>query len=201
MVRSMKLFFSTSLTARSRTARASSALVLSGCLFASACGKDNDETIYSSGLDEDKPASTLSDDDKRQFCSGLDNHVDVTVGFQEISRILCLPAALLSGSRAGCEQLLDSCSRNSANPITVQVRQSHEQVCYDSLSSCEASVSTLEACVNVNVSAVRSVLESITCARFGDQDAIQRTSAVMDTAAGCASSSRACDAATDIILL
>ena len=166
-----------------------------------ACGHDDKGSLYSSGLPASKPAATLSDDQKEQFCRSLDDHVNVTVGFEEIARIICLPAALLGGgSKAGCQKLLDDCAANAPDPITVDVRSNHEKECFDSLQSCEADVRTLEGCVNVNVAAVRDVLESISCARYGDSTAADQVRKVMGTASTCASSSSNCGAATTLLL-
>ncbi|MEY4509598.1 MAG: hypothetical protein RLZZ450_1720, partial [Pseudomonadota bacterium] len=85
-------------------------------LTAAACSNDDPDPKFSSGLDDKTKASTLDDDDKRTFCRTLDAHVNVTVGFEEIARIACLPGALLAGSREGCEQVLDTCMRNASPP-------------------------------------------------------------------------------------
>jgi hypothetical protein len=183
-------------TVRSRT------LVLAPiCLLTVACGNDDNGSLYSSGLPATMPAATLTNDQKEQFCRSLDDHVNVTIGFEEIARIVCLPAALLlGGSKADCQKRLDDCAANAPSPITVDVRSTHEQACFESLKSCEADVHTLEGCVNVNVAAVRDVLESISCARFGDTTAADRVKRVMGTASTCASSSSNCGTATTLLL-
>ena len=173
----------------------------STCLLAVACGHDDKGSLYSSGLPASKPAGMLSDDQKEQFCRSLDDHVNVTIGFEEIARIVCLPAALLlGGSKADCQKRLDDCAANAPSPITVDVRSTHEKECFDSLKSCEADVRTLEGCVDVNVAAVRDVLESISCARFGDTTAADRVKRVMGTASTCASASSNCGTATTLLL-
>lgn len=168
-------------------------------LFAAACGNDDSDPKFSSGLEDDKTASTLDEDDKRTFCRTLDAHVNVTVGFEEIARIACLPGALLAGSREGCEQVLDTCMQNASPPITINASASREQACYDDLDSCEADVGTLESCVNINVAAVRQLLETITCARFGASTSDDVTR-VMQTAGTCAKASASCGDATQILL-
>ncbi|MDB4976670.1 MAG: hypothetical protein JWN48_5011 [Myxococcaceae bacterium] len=179
------------------------ALAVASCLLSLGCGSDDNEPLYSSGVDASKTGTKLSDDDKRQFCRSLDQHVDVVIGFEEVARIACLPTALLfGGSKAGCEQMLDNCAAGAPSPITVSARRSsEEQTCYTNLSMCEASVGTLEACVNVNVSLVRNVLETVTCARYGDTTAADRAARVMNTAGSCAGQSSSCNAAATTLLL
>ncbi|MDB4991219.1 MAG: hypothetical protein JWN04_6397 [Myxococcaceae bacterium] len=175
-------------------------LALSVPLAALGCGHDDNAPIYSSGVDSTKRASTLSDTDKTQFCRSLDQHVDVVVGFQEIARLVCLPFALVSLSRAECEQKLNTCAANAPSPITVEAQSTHDQSCFNSLSSCEANVGTLEGCVNVNVGLVRTVLETVTCARFNDPEATNEANRAMNTAGTCVSSSSSCDQATTLLL-
>jgi hypothetical protein len=169
-------------------------------LSATACGNDDPDPKYSSGLDDTKTASTLNDDDKHTFCRTLDAHVNVTVGFEEIARLACLPGALLAATREGCEQVLDTCTKNAPPPITVNASANREQACFDDLDACEANVGTLEACVNVNVGVVRRLLETITCARFGDHTVDADLSDAMKTAGTCAKASASCGQATQILL-
>jgi len=161
------------------------------CALHAGCGDSGSDAAYSSDLDKDTEADKLDDDQKRQFCGTLDTHVSVTVGFDEIARIACLPAALLTAtSREACEELLDSCSRGSSG-ITLGSSERVEK-CYDSLAMCQEDVGSLEACANVNVAAVRTVLERFTCARFGDDNLERDLDRVMDTAAACAQTSASC---------
>jgi hypothetical protein len=162
-----------------------------------ACGDDGANSVFSSGIDDrDKPAATLDDKEKEQFCSTVETHVSVTVGLEEVMRIACAPIALLtSTSREACEELLDSCAKDA--PKIMLERQQREQECFDSLAECEADVSTLEGCVDVNVRALRTVLERISCARFGDSS-VQDDIDEARTAAACAQAANSC---RDAVLL
>jgi hypothetical protein len=202
MVASMKLSFltmSSSVFGSHARARCSALGVLASLLVC-ACGSDDPKPKYNSGLDDTKTASTLNDDDKRTFCRTLDAHVDVTVGFEEIARLLCLPSALLASTRQDCETVLDACMHNAPPPITVNASTSREQACFADLDSCEADVGTLESCVNVNVGVVRQLLENISCARFGDKTVDQDLTRAMQTAGTCAKASASCGEATQILL-
>lgn len=170
---------------------------LSLLIALAACGDDSSSSVFSSGIDDrDQEADKLDDDDKRQFCRTLDTHVSVTVGLEEVARIACAPIALLtSTSRDACEELLDSCARDAAK-VMLQ-RQQREEECFDSLASCEADVGTLEGCVDVNVKALRTVLERISCGRFGDSS-VQQDIDDARTAAGCTQVSSSCG---DAVLL
>jgi len=175
-------------------------IVTSLGLLGSACGDDDDDKIYSSGLDDEKTASTLDDDDKRTFCKSLDAHVGVTVGFEEIARLTCLPFALAAPTSADCEAVLDTCMRNAPSPITIDVRGKRERECFESLDSCEADVGELEACVNVNVGVVRQLVERISCTRFNDDTVDSDLTEAMQTAGTCGRASASCGAATQILL-
>ncbi len=156
-----------------------------------ACGDDNSNSVFSSGIKDTKQdANTLNDQDKRTFCATLDAHVRVTVGLDEVAYLACAPLALLtSTSREACDELLDSCARD-APKITLNREQRQEQ-CYDDLASCEADVSTLEGCVDINVKALREVIGRISCARFGDST-VQKDIDQARTAAGCTQVSNSC---------
>jgi hypothetical protein len=172
---------------------ARSSLLFSLALFS--CGHDDSGSTFSSDLPKHTDANKLDDKQRQDFCRTLDTHVDVTVGLDEVARLICLPFALLSASHEDCEALLDSCSRD-ATKVTLD-RTSQEQKCFDSLASCEADVGTLEGCVNVNVRAVRQVLERVTCARYGDADAGRELDEAM-TGQTCAKTSSSCQ---DAVLL
>jgi hypothetical protein len=161
------------------------------------CGDDGSNSIFSSGIeDRDKTADTLGDDEKETFCSDVESHLKVTVGLEEVMRVACAPLALLtSTSREACEELLDECARDA--PKITLAREQREQECFDSLAACEADVSTLEGCVDVNVRALRSVLERVSCARFGDSS-VQDDIDEARTAAACAKASNSC---RDAVLL
>lgn len=160
------------------------------------CGDDDSRSTYSSGLPKDREASTLDDDDKEQFCRTVDTHFSVSVGLDEVARLTCLPVALLTAtSRDDCEDILDSCSSNAAQ-LSIE-RMEREDQCVDSLASCNEDIGTLETCVNVNIKAVRAVLENFTCARFGDSD-LERDLDDAMTAESCAKTSSSCQ---DAVLL
>jgi hypothetical protein len=160
------------------------------------CGDDGSGSVYSSGIDKTREADELDDKEKEQFCKTIETHVSVTVGLDEVARIACAPIALLtSTSRDACEELLDECARDA--PKVSLARAEREQECFDSLSACEADISTLEGCVDVNVRALRTVIERISCARFGDST-VQQDLDEARTAAGCAMASGSC---RDAVLL
>lgn len=174
----------------------SARLSVLGALALACCGDDSSNSVFTSDINRDRGADTLDDKEKETFCRTLDAHVSVTVGLDEVARIACAPIALLtSTSRDACEELLDSCARDA--PKVSLARQQREEECFDSLSSCEADVGTLEGCVDINVRALRTVLERLTCARFGDST-VQEDIDQARTAAGCTQVSSSC---RDAVLL
>ena len=127
-----------------------------------------------------------------QICRSLDAHLNVTISFDEVARLACLPSAiLLGGSREGCQAQLDACMQNTPPPLRIQAQARSEQVCYDSLAQCNASVADIESCVNVSLDAAIDFLERVSCAGFANED-VRRTAESMQTARGCADVSATC---------
>lgn len=159
-----------------------------------ACGDDEDGGVYRSGVeDEDATVSTLDEADKQQICTSLDAHLNVTISFDEVARLACLPSAiLLGGSREGCLAQLDACVQNAPPPLRIRAQATNPEVCYDSLAECNASVADIEACVNVSLDAAIDFLERVSCAGFADED-VRSTAQRMQTAQGCADVSATCD--------
>jgi hypothetical protein len=159
----------------------------------SGCGDDDGDRPYRSGVDEEENVSTLDDDDKAQICRTLDAHVDVTISLDEVTRLACLPAAvLLGGSAEGCERLLNECVQNAPPPVRVRADANAERACFDSLAECNANVGQLESCVNVSLDAALDFLERVTCSRF-DDDEVRSKAESMQTAQGCADLRASCD--------
>lgn len=158
----------------------------------SSCG-DDEERSYESGLDDESTVATLDDDDKEQICRRLDAHLDVKVSFDELARVACLPGAiLLSSSSDDCKARLDSCVASAPAPVRIRAQAMDERACFDSLAECNASVGTLETCVNVSVDAVLDFLERVTCSRYDDEE-VRGAARSMETARGCAELNASCE--------
>jgi len=163
-------------------------------LTLAACSDDDERVGYRTGIKDDTATvATLDDDDKQKICRSLDAHLDVTISFDEVARLACLPpAVLLSSSREECESKLAACVADAPPPLRVRAQAMNEQVCYDSLAQCNASVGEIEGCVNVSLDAALDFLERVTCARYSD-DEVRSTASSMQTARSCADVSATCD--------
>lgn len=167
-----------------------------------ACGDDDERSPFESGVKQDeRPAAALGEDERREYCRRLDAHVDVSVGFEQLQRFLCLPEALLlASSREVCEQRLDACVARASEPLRVRGDISAEPACFRSLESCQASVRELESCVNVNLSGVLDALERLTCAGFDDAETMGELRRWEDGASACVNLSASCEGATDVLV-
>lgn len=167
--------------------------LVAALLLVTACGDDDEGRSWRSGVDDEENVATLDDDDKAQICRTLDAHLDVTISLDEVTRLACLPAAvLLGGSSDGCQRLLDECVQNGPPPVRVRADANGERACFDSLAECNANVGQLESCVNVSIDAALDFLERVTCARYDDDDVRTRAES-MQTAQGCADLRASCD--------
>lgn len=169
-------------------------LILTAAVSSGSCGDDDGDRRYRSGLDDDDATvASLDENDREQICRTLDAHLEVTIQFDEIARLACLPGAiLLGGSREGCEARLNDCVKNAPPPVRVRADATDERACFDSLADCNASVAALESCVNVSIDAALDFLERVSCTRY-DDPTTQEMARAMETARGCAELSASCD--------
>lgn len=167
---------------------ACSVLVLAGC------GDDDDARApYQSGISVSGPVSGLNNSQLQQICSSFDAYVDTNVGFDQLAYIACLPAAIvLGGTKEGCSQQLDACMAAFPQPLAAQAHVHDPQVCFANLQQCQATVSVLERCVNVNLDLAFDVL-GWTCSRAGDADVQKAAARAMDTVNVCGQVDAACN--------
>lgn len=122
-----------------------------------ACQDNNDDgpPPFESGVDHSKegePVSTLRDDDLRTFCDSFETHVQNYVDLDQASYVACLPAAIVLGRDAQhCQALLDNCMRVSPSAVSVEVRLADRDGCIRDLRECDASVHSLEECIDTHV--------------------------------------------------
>jgi hypothetical protein len=169
-------------------------LIMLAFVGVSACGDDDERSGYRTGVrDDTATVSTLGDADKQKICRSLDAHLNVTINFEEAARLACLPPSiLLSSSREDCETRLAACVANAPAPLRVRADAMNQQVCYDSLAQCNASVGDIEGCVDVSLDAALDFLERVSCARYSDAN-VRSTATTMQSARSCAEISATCD--------
>lgn len=170
--------------------------VLSVALLA--CDEDR-RPRYSSGVDEQTPVSDLSDDDLRQICSSFDGYVNTYVDLSAVAYIPCLPVAIVTSvSSEDCENRLHDCVSLFPEPIRVVARAQSDEVCFENLETCTASVGLLEDCVNVNVDLALTVFDRFSCDRAGDPNYRSSVQPMADLVNVCADVNDACNTFADV---
>jgi len=172
-----------------------------GGLMGLSCSNDNtgSRPQYSSGVTSTTTpgtttVSTLNDTQLQQICTTLDAHVQANIGFEAIAYIACLPPAIvLGGTAAGCEQRLSDCMSAFPKPIAIEAQLTDQNVCFADLRACEATVTALEGCVNVNLDLVFDILDNWSCSGAAQQGSREAAARAMDTVDVCADLSDACN--------
>jgi hypothetical protein len=133
----------------------------------SACD-DDDRPRYVSGVDADAPVSGLDDED--------------------------LPFAIVTSfDDEGCRNVLRDCVNTFDFPVQVSARAQSDQVCFENLQQCEATVGELEGCVNVNVDLALNILDRLSCNRAGDPAYRSMVQPMADLVNVCADVNDACN--------
>ena len=170
-------------------------LVSAATLF-SACDDDEARRPWDTTIDDDANVSGIGDEDKRNVCSSLEANLSVRLDTTQLTRLVCLPSAIVrsSGNSALCQQLLAQCvDQNSTPPLLVGARIDRDR-CVSSLARCDARVGALESCVNLNVSGVLDLLDALTCSRLDESTSNRARRALDDrsTLTTCAELSNSC---------
>ncbi len=159
----------------------------------SACD-DDDRPRYVSGVDEDAPVSELEDDDLREICRTFDGYVNAYVDVQTLATVACLPLAIVTSfDDQTCRNVLRECVDNFHLPVQVSARAQSDQVCFEDLRQCEATVGQLEGCVNVNVDLALNILDRLSCNRAGDPAYRNMVQPMADLVSVCADVNDACN--------
>lgn len=173
--------------------------VLCACLL-SACD-DDDRPRYVSGVDQDAPVSDLDDEDLREICSSFDGYVNAYVDVQTLATLVCLPAAIVGNlSSELCDASLRACidTFKLSPPVQVSARAQSDQVCFENLQQCEATVGQLEGCVNVNVDLALNILDRLSCNRAGDAAYRDMVQPMADLVNVCADVNDACNTFSNV---
>jgi hypothetical protein len=160
-----------------------------------ACGSDNSTPPrYVTGVTASGPVASLDNGQLQQICSSFDAYVNTNIGFDQIAYIACLPPAIvLGGGTAGCKQQLASCMAAFPPPVSVQAQVHDPQVCFQNLQECQASVSALENCVNVNFKTALDILDNWSCSSVNDANVQKAAAHAMDTVNVCGQADAACN--------
>jgi hypothetical protein len=164
-------------------------------LLLAACAEgESARPDYASGLDDtERTVADLDDPELSQICETYDVYVDTYVSFEAIAYVACLPGALvLSNDVDSCERRLGACMDLFPEPIEVKARVETQEVCFDDLRQCEASVAQLEGCVNVNLDRLLEISQW-SCELFDDSETRAQARQMQDTVAVCSELGPACN--------
>lgn len=171
--------------------------VLSSVLVLGALGAgcdDDERPRYSSGVDTEGPVSELDDDDLREICSSFDGYVNTYVDLDAVAYIACVPVAIVTSLNSeSCEQNLHNCMALFPTPIQVSARAESDAVCFENLQQCEATVSQLEGCVNVNVDLALDIIDHLSCSRAADPNYREMVRPMADLTSVCTDVNAACN--------
>lgn len=155
---------------------------------------ESDREPYVSGVDQTAPVSTLNDEDLREICSTFDGYVNTYVDLDAVAYVACLPVAIVTSlDNETCESNLQNCMSLFPRPIQVSARAQSDEVCFENLKQCEATVEQLEGCVNVNVDLALNILDRLSCNRAGDPNYREMVRPMADTVNVCADVNDACN--------
>lgn len=158
-----------------------------------ACDESEREP-YVSGVDQSAPVSTLNDDDLREICSTFDGYVNTYVDLDAVAYVACLPVSIVTSlDNETCESNLRNCMSLFPRPIQVSARAQSDQVCFENLKQCEATVGQLEGCVNVNVDLAVNILDRLSCNRANDPNYRAMVQPMADLVNVCADVNDACN--------
>jgi hypothetical protein len=168
-----------------------------GAALGSGCGDDDSQTrpVYVTGVNMPTvTVSGLDDTQLQRVCESLDVYVDTQIGFTSIAYIACLPPAIVlgGGTKAGCESQLSQCMGNFPAPIKIEAKLTDQNVCFANLRACNATVSALEGCADVNLGVAYDILNNWSCDGAADQDLQRAAARAMDTASVCAKIDAGC---------
>lgn len=178
------------------------------CAFALAalsasCGDDdegvNRRPVFRTGVTPTVTVSGLDDPRLRQICESFDVYVDAEISFDSIAYIACLPPAIvIGGNPDGCKRELATCMAAFPEPIAIEAQLQDTRVCFADLEACNATVSALERCVNINLDLAFQVLDW-SCDGAGQDDLQREAARAMDTASVCAQIDASCQRFVELI--
>lgn len=165
----------------------------------SGCDDDDDDgalrqrPTFRTGVTPTVTVSGLDDRELRRVCESLDVYVDAELSFDSLAYIACLPLAIVaSGTPEGCKRELAQCMSAFPEPIAIQAQLQDARVCFADLQACNATVSALERCVNVDLDLAFDILDRWSCDGAA-QDDVQRAAAeAVDTVSVCADIDAGC---------
>ena len=160
------------------------------------CGDDDEvrqRPVFRTGVSPTVTVSDLDDRDLRRVCESLDVYVDAELSFDSLAYIACLPLAIVTaGTPDGCERELSECMAAFPEPIAIQAQLQDARVCFADLQSCNATVSALEQCANVNLDLAFDILDRWSCDGAAQDDVQRAAAAALDTVSVCAKIDAGC---------
>lgn len=130
--------------------------VLIGGIFVAGCGF--------TGIGGGKQIDSLSEDDRKQVCERTQEHLQDEGFYEDTKRLLCVATSAASvsiagGDAAACEAAVSTCLKSDSGT-------SSGDSCADtsSLSSCPATISEFEDCIDEQIDAMKEAAAAFDCA-------------------------------------
>ena len=137
------------------------------CLAVTAC-----ESGYSSGVDRNKPANSLTADEARRACESLNDYIDAQLPQSERDRFNCTAQALamVTVGPDGCRSMVEAClAAPPAGPLTIPTL-----VCSAAVvdPTCSATVGETETCITADLDAYIGRVNEVNCSIAGNIPAL-----------------------------
>jgi hypothetical protein len=141
-----------------------------------ACGGDDSNNGFVTGLPAEQKLSTLSDDDVKKACRSVNDGATAVFTPTALKRAACvsvgLEAALtysndrVSVDVSKCQQAADACvnSNEQDDEVDIEVDLNDcDEASANDLKGCEATVGEYETCINMVLSEAQRMLSELTC--------------------------------------
>lgn len=145
-------------------------------ILTTACGAGG----FDSGVQGDKPVSTVTDAEARQFCEALESwyFALAPVAYQQRER--CELTALgTTANPAACEASVNACLQNPPAISDFDCTTS------TALPGCNATVDEVEACAAADANALKARADEASCAAAGNLPELQRLAMAVPVPAEC----------------
>lgn len=139
-------------------------LVLTGCGGDGGGGLDT-------GIEGDRQLDDLSDEEAQQACRELESYLLTSIDPDEIQRATCTATGIASENTVPgttCEAVVDDCTAEPADPLDLDF--DCDSATADPLSTCQATVAELEACITEMTGNLDATFSELTCDIADDPD-------------------------------
>jgi hypothetical protein len=137
-------------------------LVLIAGLLLGACGGDDSNAKFSSGLDPSKTPATLSPAERAALCGKVDSFLPSVMSKADLCKISGMMGAMFGMMGGGdlkalCTAAYDACMNEPTEPTD----PSDTESCSQGMSTCTATIGEIETCLNDIASTTQAEMAKI----------------------------------------